>query len=249
MNAPHPLLQPGLLDSTPAVIVGATGGIGAACARALATSGARLVLTGHSPQRLRALEHELVERGVAPERLHPLSIDLRLETSCGALRDHTLERLGGPPKLLINAAGVGRLGPFGAGSDEDQLEQVEVNLVGTIRLLRAFAAPLTQTKGIAVQIISGLAHVPGRKAAIYTATQHALKGLIGALRLEYGGEGVRYATVTAAGAGVDTRFWDKAAPRTPRGQMLAPERVAEAVMAVLLAPDGAVVDDVRVRTP
>ncbi|MEO1268624.1 MAG: SDR family oxidoreductase [Myxococcota bacterium] len=244
-----PLIQPGLLNNTPAVLVGATGGIGAACAHALAVCGARIVLAGHSPARLRTLERELTEGGVPPSRLHPLSIDLRLETSCEALRAHALNALEEPPQLLINTAGIGRLGSFHEGSEVDLLEQVEVNLIGTIRLLRAFAEPLRQSKGLMVQVISGLAHVPGRKAAVYAATQHALKGLVGSLRQEYGGQGVCYATVTAAGAGVDTRFWDRAEPRTPRGAMLHPQRVAEAIMTVVLAPKGSVLDDVRVRTP
>lgn len=237
------------LDGRRCLVVGATGGIGSACVGKLLQQGANVVLAGHSPGRLRHLVHRLEEQGFDSDRLAPLSVDLRFDMACDALLKHAVSTLGGPPEVVINAAGVGRFGSFEAQEITDLLDQVELNLNGTVRLVHACVEALIETKGVFIQLLSGLAHSPKGRASVYVATQHALKGLIGSLRMEYGGRGAKFATVTVAGAGVDTRFWDKADPRTPRGAMMAPERVSEAVLTVLLSSHESLMDDLRIRTP
>ena len=237
------------LEGRRCVLVGATGGIGAACARGLLASGASVVLAGHGPARLRNLIHQLEAEGHGAAQITSLSVDLRFDMACEALLKHASEKLGGPPEVVINASGAGKFGDLQTQDLSELLEQIELNLSGTVRLVHAFAGALVETKGVYVQLLSGLAHAPKGGASVYVATQHALKGLMASLRLELGGKGARFATVTVAGPGVDTRFWDKADPRTPRGAMMSPARVSEAVMTVLLSSRESLMDDLRIRTP
>lgn len=245
-NPPRRPPAPPLLGRAFAV-VGASGGIGAACAQRIVRMGGAVMLTGRAQARLRSRRAELIAMGAPAEHIEHLSLDLRMDTACPALVERTVDRFG---RLdgVINAAGIGELGAFVKSDLERSLEQVETNLMGAARLAHAAIPALQAHQGKFIQLVSGLAFSPSPEGAVFAATQHGLVGLIRSLRLEHVGKGVGFALVSVAGAGVNTRFWARAAPHTPRGQMMDPQRVAEAVLAVLMTPPDALVDELRLRT-
>jgi NADP-dependent 3-hydroxy acid dehydrogenase YdfG len=89
-----------------AVITGASSGIGAATARALAKHGYRLALLARRAERLKELAAELAEAAVA------IAADVTDRDSLVAAADQVKHDLGGAD-VLVNNAGVMLLGPFG----------------------------------------------------------------------------------------------------------------------------------------
>ncbi|MBF5042363.1 SDR family NAD(P)-dependent oxidoreductase [Aggregicoccus sp. 17bor-14] len=124
-----------------AVVTGASAGIGALYARALAARGYDLVLVARREERLRALAAEL-------ERAHGIRAEVLvadLGTSAGVLS--VAERAGGADvSFVLNNAGIGGYGPF-AETDPRLLEQlVNLHVTGPLLATRA-ALPGMQARG------------------------------------------------------------------------------------------------------
>lgn len=166
-----------MTESRPvAVITGASSGIGAATARALARHGYRLALLARRVDRLEALASELGEAAVA------IAADVTDRESLIAAADQ-VQQLGGAG-VLVNNAGVMLLGPFGTAHREEARRMVEVNLLGAMTATEVFLDQLRDGGGDLVNISS----VAGRTAragnAVYAATKWGMNGWSEALRQE-----------------------------------------------------------------
>src|SRR5215204_2577866 len=106
------------LDGRAALVTGASRGIGAAIARALAAEGARLGLASRSGDDL----------GLPEAVARPC--DVRRSEDLEALAAETADRFGGIDILVVNA-GVGAYGPFLDLPPEHLEEMIEVNVKGT----------------------------------------------------------------------------------------------------------------------
>jgi NADP-dependent 3-hydroxy acid dehydrogenase YdfG len=160
-----------------AVITGASSGIGAATARALARHGYRLALLARRVDRLDELAGELGEAAVA------IAADVTDRDSMVAAADQVKHDLGAAD-LLVNNAGVMLLGPFGAEQRNEARQMVEVNLLGAMTATEVFLDQLRDGGGDLVNISS----VAGRTAragnAAYAATKWGMNGWSEALRQE-----------------------------------------------------------------
>jgi NADP-dependent 3-hydroxy acid dehydrogenase YdfG len=160
-----------------AVITGASSGIGAATARALAKHGYRLALLARRVERLEELAGELGEAAVA------IAADVTDRESMVAAADQVKHDLGGAD-LLVNNAGVMLLGPFGTEQRNEARQMVEVNLLGAMTATEVFLDQLRDGGGDLVNISS----VAGRTAragnAAYAATKWGMNGWSEALRQE-----------------------------------------------------------------
>jgi NAD(P)-dependent dehydrogenase (short-subunit alcohol dehydrogenase family) len=163
-----------------AVITGATGTVGRACAVALAERGCRLSLLGRRPDALASLADEL--GGTEP---------VILDQSHGPLviPDHWRhERL-----VLVNAAAVfGPLRPF-AGTDlAVWTEAVEIDFIGAVRMIHALLPVMIEQRwGRIVQVSSAAARdVPGPFNTAYAVSKIAVDRLLAQLAVELAGTGV-----------------------------------------------------------
>jgi NADP-dependent 3-hydroxy acid dehydrogenase YdfG len=145
-----------------AVITGASSGIGAATARALAADGYRLALLARRADRIQALADELGAGALAVEA------DVTDRDSLVAAAQRVGDELG-RVEVLINNAGVMLLGPFTSDQREEQRRMVEVNLLGAMTATEVFLDQLRDGGGDLVNISS----VAGRTArpAAYAATK------------------------------------------------------------------------------
>jgi NADP-dependent 3-hydroxy acid dehydrogenase YdfG len=163
-------------NASVAVITGASSGIGAATARALAAHGYRLALLARRVDRLEQLAAELGSAAVA------IAADVTDRHALVAAADRIRQELGGAD-VLVNNAGVMLLGPFGSAQRKEARRMVEVNLLGAMTATEVF---LDQPRdgGDLVNISS----VAGRTAragnAAYAATKWAMNGWSEALRQE-----------------------------------------------------------------
>jgi NADP-dependent 3-hydroxy acid dehydrogenase YdfG len=160
-----------------AVITGASSGIGAATARALAADGHRVALLARRLDRITVLAAELGNGALAIEA------DVTDRDALLAAASRVQRELGGAD-VLVNSAGVMLLGPFSAEQREDYRRMVEVNLLGAITATEVFLDQLKDGGGDIVNISS----VAGRTAragnGVYAATKWGLNGWSESLRKE-----------------------------------------------------------------
>ncbi len=160
-----------------AVITGASSGIGAATARALAADGHRVALLARRPERIEALARELGADALAIEA--DVTDRAALERAAQRVQDE----LGGAD-ILVNNAGVMLLGPFSYERRADYRQMIEVNLLGAITATELFLDQLRDGGGDLINISS----VAGRTArptnGVYAATKWGLNGWSESLRQE-----------------------------------------------------------------
>ena len=178
-----------------ALVTGASSGIGAALARALAARGLHLLLTAR-PEDAPALEQLAAELAalhgvrcvaVPADLADPAAADRLAATAA----EHGLE-----PDVLVNAAGVGSAGPFTAATLEEQLAILQVNVDAVVRLTHRFAAGMAERRrGAVITIASTAAFQPQPYFAVYAASKAFLLRFGEALWAELRGSGVRVATV------------------------------------------------------
>ena len=176
----------------PAVVTGASGGIGLELARLLAADGHDVALVARSADRLAAEAEDLSSRhGVAA---HVFAADL---STAGAADDlvRNLSRAGLEPEVLVNNAGFGLRGAF-AENDPDGLDRmIRLNVLALTRLTRLLLpGMLERGRGRILNLSSLAAFQPGPGMAAYYATKAYVLSFSEALALELEGRGV---TVTA----------------------------------------------------
>lgn len=149
-----------------ACVTGASSGIGAAFARALAGRGTRrMLLTGRDAARLQALAAELRARGVEADLL---AGDLSNTDGLEALRARLRED---PPELLVNNAGAGVYGAFVSRPLGAQLESIDLNVRALVALSHTYAAARRGRPGALLLVASTAGFFPLPYEAVYGATK------------------------------------------------------------------------------
>jgi NADP-dependent 3-hydroxy acid dehydrogenase YdfG len=225
-----------------AAITGASSGIGAATARALAADGFRVILGARRLERLEEIAAEVGGEAVALDVADPASVEEFAAT------------IGSCDVLVNNAGGALGLEPLGEADEEKWRTMYESNVLGTMRMTRALLPRLVESGDGHVAAVTSIAGFePYRGGAGYNAAKHAQRAILRALRLELLGEPVRV-TEVAPGM-VDTEFSlvrfggdAEAAKRVYAGmEPLRAEDVAECIRWALAQPSHVNVDEIVVR--
>lgn len=167
------------------LITGASMGIGAACARAFARRGARLILTARSTQAL-----EQVRRTLEPSPAVALSADLRQPAAVSHLADRALACYG-EVDVLVNNAGIGLYRASWAAEASLARELMEVNWFAPLELARRLLPAMrSRRRGMIVNVSSVAGKVPLPWLTIYSASKAALNFWSDGLRMELRGSGV-----------------------------------------------------------
>ncbi|KPQ15586.1 MAG: Dehydrogenase [Rhodobacteraceae bacterium HLUCCO18] len=168
-----------------ALVTGGGTGIGLAIAGALAERGAEVTITGRDLGRLDRVA------AVRP-RLHPLRMDVADEAS---VRDGIAEaaRARGPVTICIGNAGIAESAPFHRETLDHWRRTMATNLDGVFLTFQAALATLPRDQPARMIAISSIAGLRGlRNAIAYTASKHAVIGLIRGLSEEYMGGPVTF---------------------------------------------------------
>ena len=177
------------LEGRRALVAGASSGIGAACAAALAEAGAEVTLAARSRDKLDALSLQMEAVGM---RAIVLPLDVAdVTTTEATVAQH------GPYDILVNSAGLARHGPALETAEADYDAAAGLNLKGAYFLTRAVARGLIAAgkPGSLINISSQMAHVGGIDRAVYCATKHAVEGFTKAMAIEWGRHGIRVNTI------------------------------------------------------
>ncbi len=164
------------------VITGAARGLGAELSRQLAAQGARIALLGLEPTVLAEVSATV-----------PGSAWWEVDVTDGAalmrVAADVEDRLG-PADVVIANAGIATGGPLLLADAASYDRVIEVNLLGSIRTVRAFLPQVVQTRGYVLQIASVAALVPGPMMSAYCASKSGVEAFAHSLRGEVAHHGV-----------------------------------------------------------
>jgi NADP-dependent 3-hydroxy acid dehydrogenase YdfG len=223
------------------LVAGASGGIGLAVARRLATAGAELFLVARRAAPLEAAAAETGGTALAGDIEDPAFLEaLLVKTSAAGALD-----------ALVNAAGAFDLAPVATTSPEMFRRIVDANLTAPFLLMRAFLPGMLEARRghvLTVGSVAGRVAFPGNGA--YSASKFGIRGLHAVLEQELRGTGVR-CTLVEPGA-TDTTIWD---PLDPDGRpdlpgrdlMLPADAVADAVHYALTRPPDVLISTLPVQ--
>ena len=221
------------LSGNSALITGASGGIGAAIARALHASGATVVLHGTRAERLAALAEELGERA------HVVTANLSERAEAAGLVDAAAEVADAPISILVNNAGISPKSPSGSRLDtvnttiEDWRHVYQVNVFAPIMLTQALVEPLTKGGGAVVNVTSiAGSRVHEFAGSAYATSKAALSALTREMASDFGKLGIR---VNAIAPGeiltniLSPGSEEAILPQIPLGRFGTPDEVAETI--------------------
>lgn len=218
------------LSGKAALVTGASGGIGAAIARALHANGATVGLSGRKVEALETLAAEL-----GGERVQVLPGELGDAAQIEALAEKAESALG-QIDILVNNAGLTRDMLFMRLSDEMWDEVIAVNLTGTFRLTRAVSKGMMRRRyGRIVSITSVVGTMGNAGQANYAASKAGLVGMTKSLAQEIA---TRNVTVNCVAPGfiqtamtdvLNDKIKEATLSKIPANRFGKPEDVASAV--------------------
>lgn len=172
-----------MTDRGYAVITGASSGIGAASARALANEGFHVIAAARRTEMLTKLakENSLIE---------PWELDVTDQASVDALAAHLEGKR--VTVLLANAGGAFDGTAISDADIESWIKAYDVNVIGALRSIKAIIPALIKSgEGTIVLMGSTAGRIVYENGGSYTAAKHAVAALAETLRLELAGEPVR----------------------------------------------------------
>ncbi len=228
------------LTGKSALVTGASGGIGADIAKALAGAGAQVALSGTRVEPLETLAAEIgAQANVVPCNLSdPEAVDGLPKAAAAAM---------GSVDILVNNAGITRDNLFMRMSDEEWNSVLEVNLTSTFRLCRGVLRGMMKARWGRIVNISSIVGAKGNPGqGNYAASKAGVIGMSKSLAYEVASRGI---TVNAVAPGfIQTAMTDKLTDdqkakintQIPAGRMGQPEEIAAAVL-YLSSPEAAYV--------
>jgi ribitol 2-dehydrogenase len=219
-----------------ALVTGASRGIGAAVATALAGEGAHVIRVARS-----------LTEGTSG-RFEDIRCDLTDPGQVERLGARVLEQHGAPA-IVVSNAGAFLLRPLEATGVDELEQQLAVNVRAPFAVAKAFLPAMREAgRGTFITVGSVADHVGFAENAAYAASKYGLRGLHETLVAEYKDTGVRL-TLVSPGA-TDTAVWDPFNPDQrkgfmPRAEMLRPADVAEAILFVATRPAHVHIDWLR----
>jgi NADP-dependent 3-hydroxy acid dehydrogenase YdfG len=227
------------LEGKTAVLTGASSGIGAATAQALAREGVRVVGGARRAERI-----------AAP--IVALEVDVTDPESCERFVDAAVEELGSID-ILVNAAGLA-LGRdlFDESNEQDERVVLETNVNGLIRMTR-LALPHLRDGGHIVNIGSVAGRQAYEKGSLYVTSKFAVRGFTYALREDLLGRPIHVTTVDPGLVETDfsrVRFRgdEETATKVYQGvEAMQPEDIADCVLFAVTRPAHVNVDELVVK--
>lgn len=218
------------LTQRTALVTGATGGIGAAIARALHAQGATVALHGRRADALEALAAEL------GDRVHVVPADLAVDGAAETLIKEAEAAMGGLD-ILVSNAGLTRDTLLMRMKDADFDQVIDVNLKAGFRLTRAVMKGMMKRRyGRIIAVTSVVGHMGNPGQANYAASKGGLTAMIKAIAQEVSSRGIT-ANCVAPGY-IATPMTDVLTDeqktglleKVPVGRLGSPEDVAAAIV-------------------
>jgi NADP-dependent 3-hydroxy acid dehydrogenase YdfG len=240
------------LQGRVAVVTGASSGIGASAARALAHEGANVALAARRREALREVQTRLDQHhGKARSLVAPTDITDRAQVK--SLVTRTEEELG-PVDILVNCAGVMYYTLMKNSYEDDWERTVDVVCKGMLNCVGAvLGGMIARRRGHIVTISSDAGRKVFPGLAVYSASKSFVEALSQGLRLETVGTGVKVTTIQPGNVATDLPALSHDTEALERyGQpsgasILNPADVAASVLHALRQPDHVAVNEILVE--
>ncbi|MDQ6690470.1 MAG: SDR family oxidoreductase [Gemmatimonadota bacterium] len=231
------------LSGRAAVVTGASSGIGAGIAEALASEGVRVFMLARHEARLK-------KRSAYLKGSIPVVCDVTKPESVEKAAKQIVKELKGAPDILVNNAGIFGVSIVEETPTEFFIDTINTNLVGPFLLLRSFLGDMKKRKNGHVVTIGSVAdRTIFTGNAAYSAAKFGVRAVHEVLRAELRGSGVRATLISPAAT--DTDIWGTVTTSDPAGAphskrpMLDRADVVGAVMFALSQPERVNIDELR----
>lgn len=232
------------LKNKTALITGASSGIGAACAKALANNGAKVVLTGRNQTRLEQLSEEIGGRYMLA--------DISQNDEVIKLFDEIGESI----DILVNNAGIAPKASIIEGKIESFEDLLRINVLAVVHCCQLAIKKFDpSTGGQIINISSMSGHRVPPSGGFYAATKFAVRAVTEALRYELKIQKNKTRVSMISPGFVDTPLLDnyfkgseeKLSELRQRLEMLKPEDVANSLIHILESPNHVEIGDIMMR--
>ena len=199
------------LSNKTAIVTGASSGLGAAYAQALADRGAKVILIARRADRLRELSDKInLKHGLYASSV--LSFDLS-SRDAGKTLAKIIKGRGTQIDILVNNAGFGRSISFGDEAITDITDELSVNVLSLVDLTREFLPDMqARGQGVVINVASTAAFQSLPFMAVYGATKAFVLSFTEALWGESIGTGVNVIAVCPGPTATEFFDADKASP-------------------------------------
>lgn len=241
-----------ILSGKRAWITGASSGIGAATAKALAENGAEVILSARREDRLRDLAQEINEAG---GDAIIKSVDVADRKAMGELGGE-LEEIGGVD-ILINNAGLMPLSLLLEGRVDEWDQTIDVNIKGLLYAIHAVLPGMaTRRSGHIVNIGSVGGRFTFKGGAVYSGTKFAVRAISDALHREAIEYGIRVTDIEPGAVATElpdsikheaTKKLVIEAFYSPDAEVLRAEDIANAIVYVVSQPGHVNVSELLIR--
>jgi NADP-dependent 3-hydroxy acid dehydrogenase YdfG len=246
-------VQP-VLKGTVALVTGASSGIGAATAVALAAHGAAVALAARRGDRLEALAADI--RGQGGTAL-VLESDITDEQQAAGAVERTVAELG-RLDTLVNNAGVMLLGPAADAPLPEWQQMVELNVLGLLYCAHAALPHLLRAAGDSPRQVADMVNissVAGRTArngnGVYSLTKHGVGAFSESLRQEVTRRYVRVSLVEPGATATELSSHNRPevleSIRAQFGQRMEAEDIADAITYIITRPRHVAVNEMLIR--
>jgi NADP-dependent 3-hydroxy acid dehydrogenase YdfG len=227
------------LNTSTAIITGATRGLGAAIAEALVKKGASVYGLARSIDALNNIKSKLSGQFI------PVQVDV---TELDEVKDwvHQTFKESSAPDILINNAGVGYFGKVDELPVEKWRRMIDTNLSGMFYLTQTIVPFMKQKKtpSYIINIGSILGTLGNPKMSAYCATKFGTRGFSEALFKELRYDGIKVSCLNPGS--IETDFFAESGIKK-HSNMLQPKDIAETVLYMLQTPDNMLISGLTIR--
>ena len=230
------------LQNKIALVTGSGRGIGRSISKALANSGAQVIVCSRTAKEIEEVVSEIASNN---GQSIAVTADVANEAEVVSMFEAIVTRFG-RIDILVNNAGIGRFGRV-ADFDVRQFDELmAVNLRGTFLCCRqALKLMIPQKNGYIINISSvvGIKGYPNQAA--YTASKHGVMGFTKSLAVEAQEHNIRVSAILPGG--VDTELFHEARDDVETAAMMHPTDIARAVLFLLSLSERAAIDQIYIR--
>ncbi|KAH9885509.1 putative NRPS-like enzyme [Xylariomycetidae sp. FL2044] len=249
----HQLATQGPLAGRVAVITGASSGIGAAVATALAKGGAHVAIAARRTEELETLKRKILTSAGSGRKILVHKTDVTDRAQVESLMQTTRDQLG-PIDMLISCAGVMYFTMMANVQTEEWERTVDVNCKG---LLHCLSTTVPQMLGRGSGHVVAISSDAGRKVfpglGVYSASKFFVEATLQSLRLETAGSGLRVTAIQPGNVATDLLGLSTDAEALkkygePSGaKVLEPEEVAAAIVYAVSQPEHVAVNEILIE--
>ncbi|WP_084163918.1 SDR family oxidoreductase [Olivibacter sitiensis] len=206
------------------LVTGGTGGFGFEFASKLIALGNTVIITGRNALKLIEIERKL-------PAIHVIQSDVSKPEDIINLYDQVIQRF---PKLNIIINNAGEMRKFALQQEQeltDITREIEINLMGPIRMVQQFLPHLKKQKNAAIMnVTSGIALMPFPIAPIYGATKSGLRSYTQALRVQLKNTNIKVIELVAPGSStpLNDKFMNE--DGFSANALMAPDKIVDAAI-------------------